>query len=59
MKNSIIFIMLLFVLSCTTSKQINKSKNIELIKQLTYCKCLDYNIKMYVGEAMARGTELL
>jgi len=50
MKNSIIFIMLLFVLSCTTSKQINKSKNIELIKQLTYCKCLDYNIKMYVGE---------
>lgn len=50
MKNSIVLIMMLFVLSCKTSKQINKSKDIELIKQLTYCKCLEYNIKMYVGE---------
>ena len=52
-------IMMLFVLSCTTSKHINKSKDIELIKQLTYCKCLEYNIKMYVGEDsvdMSRGS---
>ncbi len=59
MKNSIIVIMMLFVLSCTTSKQSNKSKDIELIKQLTYCKCLEYNIKMYVGEDsvdMSRGS---
>jgi hypothetical protein len=35
--------------SCSSPQKSIKSKNIELIKKLAFCKCLEYNITNFVG----------
>ncbi len=49
-KNRLLFFIIIIIgLSCNITRKSIRSKDIELIKQLTYCKCLDYNIKNFVG----------
>ena len=50
--NKILKISIICILFCSCfGPRINsESKNCELIKQLAYCKCLEYNIANFVGK---------
>lgn len=48
MSKVLIFIFLLIIVSCSSSRTIYKSEtNIALLKRLAYCKCMDYSMSLY------------
>ena len=50
MKYSFVFLAFLFLACGSTKKAKRTEENVENLKQMAYCKCLDYAINRFVGK---------